>query len=122
MRLVDLREPTIRQHLTIAIVAITIVSSGCVGNPPPVPVFASRADWESLAGRWRGSYTTSAPNRRGLIDFTLSASDERRRGREDRGGAPEFRQCSLLARGLVLVWRRIFPVAREILRGVERAA
>ena len=49
-------------------------------EPSAGPVYASPADWEALAGRWRGSYTTSEPNRRGLIDFTLSSSGERASG------------------------------------------
>jgi hypothetical protein len=70
----------VRRHLVVAIAVATIASAACVANPPLVRVFASRADWEILAGRWRGSYTTSAANRRGLIDFTLSASDEQASG------------------------------------------
>jgi len=57
-------------------IAMMIGLVACAGNPRPVTVFASRADWEILAGRWRGSYTSSVPNRRGLIDFSLSASGE----------------------------------------------
>jgi hypothetical protein len=45
-----------------------------------VPVYASRADWETLAGHWRGSYTIASRDRRGLIDFTLSAGDEEASG------------------------------------------
>ena len=69
-----------RRNLMIPIVALMIGSDGCVGNPRPVTVFASRADWETLSGHWRGSYSASATNRRGLIDFTLSASDEQASG------------------------------------------
>ena len=76
----DVRQQPRRRHLVIAIIAMTIGSAACAGNPPPVPVFASRADWELLAGRWRGSYSTSAAARRGLIDFTLSASGEQASG------------------------------------------
>jgi hypothetical protein len=68
------------RHLVRAILAVTIVSGACVGNPRPVPLYASRADWETLAGRWRGAYETAAPSRRGLIDFTLSASDRQASG------------------------------------------
>jgi hypothetical protein len=66
----------LRRAVVLVSIAMTIGAAGCAGNPPPVPVFASRADWEILAGRWRGSYTSSTPNRRGVIDFTLSAGDE----------------------------------------------
>ena len=72
----DWGQRRLRRPVVLAIMVVTIGSAACAGNPPLVPVFASRADWETLAGRWRGSYTTSAPNRRGVIDFTLSASNE----------------------------------------------
>jgi hypothetical protein len=70
------RRGRLHRGLALAIMTTTIGWASCAGNPPPVPVFASRADWEILAGRWRGSYTSSTPNRRGVIDFTLSAGDE----------------------------------------------
>lgn len=70
------RVPRGGRHLLIPVVALMIGLAGCAGNPRPVTVFASRADWEILAGHWRGSYTMSAAKRRGLIDFKLSASDE----------------------------------------------
>jgi hypothetical protein len=54
--------------------------AACAGNPPPVPVFASRADWEILGGHWSGSYTTNPAGRRGLIEFTLSAGEEQASG------------------------------------------
>jgi hypothetical protein len=57
---------------------LSVVS--CAGNPAPVPVSASRADWEILAGHWRGTYSTASPSRRGVIDFTLSAADEQAAG------------------------------------------
>lgn len=76
MRRSDLHHRPITWHLLTAVAAITVVTTGCAWNPAPVPVFASRADWETLTGRWSGSYTTAAGNRRGLIDFTLSATDE----------------------------------------------
>ena len=76
----DIRRWLARGHLAVAIAATTIASAACVAPPPAVPMFAGRADWEILAGHWRGSYTTSAANRRGLIDFTLSVGDEHASG------------------------------------------
>lgn len=72
----------IRRTLLLAVVAFsTALGVGaCAGNPPPVPVYASRADWEILSGHWRGTYSTSVPDRRGLIDFTLSAGDQQASG------------------------------------------
>ena len=80
MRHLDLRPHAMRRYLAIVIAGVTIGAAACATNPRPVPVYASPADWEALAGRWRGSYTTSEPNRRGLIDFTLSSSGERASG------------------------------------------
>ena len=75
------RRPIVRHLLVALAAAVTTWGVGaCAANPPPVPVYASRADWETLSGRWRGSYSTSAPARRGLIDFTLSAGDEHASG------------------------------------------
>ena len=54
--------------------------AACAGNPAPVPVFASRADWEILSGHWSGGYKASPSGRHGLIDFTLSASEEQASG------------------------------------------
>jgi hypothetical protein len=51
----------------------------CAYNPPPVQMDASRADWEILSGRWRGTYSTPR-GRNGSIDFTLSARDEQAAG------------------------------------------
>jgi hypothetical protein len=66
--------------IVVAIGAATMGAGACAGNPPPVPVDASRADWETLADRWTGSYTMSGPDRRGLIEFTLSAGEEQAAG------------------------------------------
>jgi len=59
---------------------MTLSFGACAGNPSPVPVYASRADWEILSGHWRGTYSTSVPDRHGLIDFTLSAGEEHASG------------------------------------------
>jgi len=66
-----------RRYLASALAAMAIGAAACATNPRSVPVSASPADWEALAGGWRGSYTTSEPTRRGLIDFTLSSSGVR---------------------------------------------
>ena len=63
-----------------AAIPLSLGIAACAGNPPPVPVFASRADWEILSGHWRGSYTTSPSGRHGVIEFTLSAGDEQASG------------------------------------------
>lgn len=66
--------------LVAAVLPISLGIVACAGNPPPVPVFASRADWEILSGHWSGSYTMSPSGRHGVIDFTLSAGDEHASG------------------------------------------
>jgi hypothetical protein len=72
----SLRHQRPRRGVSLAIMAMTIGLTACAGNPALVPVFASRADWEILAGHWKGSYTSRTPRRRGLIDFALSAADQ----------------------------------------------
>lgn len=62
--------------------ALALIASvvACAGKPAPVTVFASRADWELLGGHWSGTYRSSASGRHGLIDFTLSATEEQAAG------------------------------------------
>jgi hypothetical protein len=72
-----------RQHaLAITIGLLWMIASfgACAGNPSPVPVFASRADWEILSGHWSGGYKAVPSGRHGLIDFTLSTSEEQASG------------------------------------------
>ena len=68
--------------LSISAGALWLIASvaACAGNPPPVPVFASRADWEILNGHWSGAYQANPSGRRGLIEFTLSSNDEEASG------------------------------------------
>ena len=60
--------------------AIGAATPGCASNPAPVPVDASRADWEILAGQWQGTYSTTPQGRTGTIDFRLSAQAEQAAG------------------------------------------
>jgi hypothetical protein len=67
----------------LRVVGITVISAvgfACAYNPPPVPVEASRADWEILGGEWRGSYSTTPQGRSGSIEFKLSAGEEQAAG------------------------------------------
>ena len=66
--------------IVFGVAVLTFGGGACAYNPPPVPVYASRADWEILAGRWQGIYTTSSSGRQGVIEFTLSAGDEQASG------------------------------------------
>ena len=64
----------------VAVLPVALGIAACAGNPAPVPVFASRADWEILSGHWSGSYSTSPSTRHGVIEFTLSAGEEQASG------------------------------------------
>ena len=44
---------------------------------PPVRMEATSADYEMLAGEWRGEYTSVALGRRGSIEFKLVAGDNK---------------------------------------------
>jgi hypothetical protein len=66
--------------IVLGAAAIGLGGFACAYNPPPVQMEASRADWEILSGRWRGSYSTTPQGRNGLIDFNLSAGDEQASG------------------------------------------
>ena len=66
-----------RNHIiAFGVAVLTFGGAACAYNPPPVPVYASRADWEILAGNWRGGYTATSQGRSGVIEFKLSAGDE----------------------------------------------
>jgi hypothetical protein len=64
--------------IVFGVAAITLGAAACAYNPQPVPVYASRADWEILAGHWRGSYTTS-PSGRWRRTGVWRRPDDRRR-------------------------------------------
>ena len=57
------------------LLAFLLSVSGCAYHPPPVALDAGPAEWRAMVGTWRGSYSTAAGGRRGLIDFTLAAGD-----------------------------------------------
>lgn len=59
-----------------SLTSLSLTSAACAFNPAPVQLDASRADWEILAGQWRGTYTTTPQGRNGVIEFKLSAGDE----------------------------------------------
>lgn len=66
-------------RILVRVLGIAAIGAGgfaCAYNPPPVPVEASRADWEILGGEWRGSYSTTSQGRGGSIEFKLSAGEE----------------------------------------------
>jgi hypothetical protein len=59
----------------IAIVAGVLAATGCGMTMRSVPVDATPAQWERLAGQWRGEYTIADVDRRGLIEFRLEAAE-----------------------------------------------
>lgn len=69
-----------RMVLVLGVVGATVVSWGCGLAMRPVTVQAKPADWEALAGEWRGDYRMSAYDRHGTIAFRLTASDAQASG------------------------------------------
>ena len=60
-------------------VLVAIATTGCTALPP-VRVEATRAEYERLAGKWHGEYTSAALGRRGSIDFELTATTNKASG------------------------------------------
>jgi hypothetical protein len=65
--------------LSCVALAITLATS-CSYAMRPVTFDASRADWERLAGEWRGQYTIGGRERHGLIEFRLKALEREASG------------------------------------------
>ena len=59
-----------------AVLVLTAAASlaGCGFAMRPVRFEASPIEWQRLAGRWRGEYTITDHDRRGLIEFRLQAA------------------------------------------------
>jgi hypothetical protein len=58
----------------LALVLVTaLCGTGCSFAMRPVPFEAGAAEWERLAGDWRGEYTINGHDRHGLIAFRLNA-------------------------------------------------
>ena len=56
-----------------AFVVLLGLVAACSANPSPVPVQASAADRDHLAGRWEGTYESQETGRSGSIVFNLDA-------------------------------------------------
>jgi hypothetical protein len=63
----------IHRAALLAAALAPLVSAGCGFAMRPVAFDASPADWEKLAGEWRGKYTMAGHDRHGLIAFRLKA-------------------------------------------------
>jgi len=72
--------------------AVALLGSGCTLTMRPVAFAGTPADWEALAGDWRGDYRTNAYDRHGAIAFKLVASTRQASGEvlmmSDRYGWP----------------------------------
>jgi hypothetical protein len=86
-----------RRTLTIWMLGVGVMLAGCTFPMRQVPFEARPADWESLAGAWRGEYWTPAYDRHGTIAFNLAASTEAASGEvlmiSDRSGGPYVRSA-----------------------------
>jgi hypothetical protein len=54
--------------------------TGCSLAMRPVQMEATRADWEKLAGDWRGDYSMAGLDRHGVIEFRLHAPERQATG------------------------------------------
>lgn len=61
---------------TLLVAALTVACT----SMPPVRLEATPADYEMLAGEWRGEYTSAALGRRGSIEFKLIAATNKASG------------------------------------------
>lgn len=68
-----------RCALVIGLIAAAC-SAGCGFAMRPVMFEATPANWEALAGEWRGEYTISGHDRHGLITFRLKAAERQAAG------------------------------------------
>lgn len=64
-----------RMVLVLVATSASFASWGCTLSMRPVRLDAKPAEWEALAGEWRGDYRMSAYDRHGTIAFKLVASD-----------------------------------------------
>jgi hypothetical protein len=63
----------IRRAAPLATALVLLLGAGCGPAMRPVTFDAAPADWERLAGEWRGEYTMAGHDRHGLISFRLTA-------------------------------------------------
>ena len=70
-----------RRIALLCSVALTIAfASGCSVAMRPVTFDAKPAEWERLAGDWRGDYTITGRDRHGVIEFSLKAVEREASG------------------------------------------
>jgi hypothetical protein len=64
----------------LGITALAVLGAGCSFAMRPVQVDASFADWEALAGDWRGGYAITGRDRHGVIEFRLKTLEREASG------------------------------------------
>jgi hypothetical protein len=70
-----------KSKLMFVIPATVLGAMACASvTPPPIPVIGTRAAIDSLAGEWRGSYSSPAAGRDGTITFILMAGRDTANG------------------------------------------
>lgn len=63
------------------LIAAALGAASCSSSaPPPVPVTASPAQLQALAGTWAGTYSSQATGRYGNIRFSLAAGSDSAHG------------------------------------------
>ena len=65
---------------SLSLSAALAVGAGCSLAMRPVQMEATRADWEKLAGDWRGNYSMADRDRHGVIEFRLNAPEQQATG------------------------------------------
>ena len=68
-----------RVHALLGATLVTAVALACA-SAPPVRVGGSRADLESIAGEWTGTYSSRDTGREGSIWFRLVAGEDHAHG------------------------------------------
>ena len=67
---------TVRRALGLGVVAFSAALTGCAPALRPVAFHATPAEWQRLAGEWRGEYWMRSYDRHGQITFNLVAGTE----------------------------------------------
>jgi hypothetical protein len=69
-----------RIYLLLSVSAVLAFGAGCALAMRPVQMEATRADWDQLAGDWRGDYSIAGRDRHGVIEFRMSAPERQASG------------------------------------------
>jgi hypothetical protein len=69
-----------RIYLSLGVSVVLAFGTGCSLAMRPVQMEATHADWEKLAGDWRGDYSIPGRARHGVIEFRLNAPEQQATG------------------------------------------